>query len=67
MANVIVYSLHSKLKLCKHHYISDNVDKNFQGLVKELKQQLLLGNEIVLTKMIGKDAVNLLKLVSDGQ
>jgi len=67
MANVIVYSLHTKLKQCKLSYISENVDRNFQQLVKELKEQLHLGNEVILTKMIGKDAVNLLKLVADGE
>jgi len=63
MANVIIYSIYAKLKQSQYTYITENAEKNLLPLIKELKEQLSGGNEIVLTKMIGKDAVNLLKLL----
>lgn len=63
MDNVITYSIYAKLKQCKHHYITSNIDKQFATLLKELKQQLTDGNEITLSKLVGKDVVNLIKLL----
>jgi hypothetical protein len=61
--NIIKYSLVAKLETCKHFYIQANIS-NVDALINEMLHDIKQGNEIPLTKIVGKDVVNLLKLIT---
>jgi hypothetical protein len=66
--NLMEQALFTGLKKVKHEYIITALNNGKEKeLLTELVQDIRQGNEITLQKLIGKDNVNLLKLLYYGK